>query len=267
VDDVLSEEQQARAAQLLWQLWQEGGRIPALPDELRPSTRADGYAIQARLERRTKRTLLGWKIAATSAAGQAHIGVDGPLAGRLIVERAFPDGATLNFGANHMRVVEPEFAFRMGQPLAPRAEPYSVDEVMAAVDTLHPALEVPDSRYDDFAAVGAPQLIADDACAHEFVLGPAVRRAWRSHDLAGHAVFGAVTGGTEREGSGANVLGDPRVALAWLANELSGLGIPLRAGQVVTTGTCMKPLEVEPGDAVSADFGAFGRVRLRFGDR
>jgi 2-keto-4-pentenoate hydratase len=67
-----------------------------------------------------------------------------------------------------------------------------------------------------------------------------------------------------REGTGANVLGDPRIALTWLANQLSSLGITLEKGQVVTTGTCMVPLEIEPGDAVDADFGVLGRVLMRF---
>jgi 2-keto-4-pentenoate hydratase len=67
-----------------------------------------------------------------------------------------------------------------------------------------------------------------------------------------------------REGSGAAVLGDPRVALTWLVNELSGLGITLEAGQFVTTGTCMTPLEIEPGDSASADFGVLGQISMRF---
>jgi 2-keto-4-pentenoate hydratase len=60
------------------------------------------------------------------------------------------------------------------------------------------------------------------------------------------------------------VLGDPRVALAWLANEVSRHGVALAAGQVVTTGTCMAPLEILPGDKVTADFGALGTVGVRF---
>jgi 2-keto-4-pentenoate hydratase len=59
------------------------------------------------------------------------------------------------------------------------------------------------------------------------------------------------------------VLGDPRVALTWLANELSSLGIILRAGQVVTTGTCLVPLEIAPGDHVRMNFGVLGRVECR----
>jgi 2-keto-4-pentenoate hydratase len=83
-------------------------------------------------------------------------------------------------------------------------------------------------------------------------------------DLAAHRVIGRVAGRLEREGRGANVLGDPRIALAWLANELSCHGVTLAAGQVVTTGTCVVPLEVGPGDEVSAEYGVLGRVGLRF---
>jgi 2-keto-4-pentenoate hydratase len=253
-----------QASDLLFGCWQKGRRLAALPEAIRPQTREEGYAIQARLERRSAKPLFGWKIAATSKAGHAHIGVDGPLAGRLLAERVLPDGGAAPLGANHMRVAEVEFAFRMGRDLPPRPTPYDVDEVLAAVDTLHPAIEIPDSRYDDYASVGAPQLIADNACAHLFVLGPAAPGPWRSIDLARHKALGRVEGRFEREGSGANVLEDPRLALAWLANELSGLGLTLAKGQVVTTGTCVKPLEIEAGDRVLADLGAFGQVRLRF---
>ena len=227
--------------------------------------------MQALLEQRSAGSLFGWKIAATSAAGQAHINVTGPLAGRLLRERAFDTGAALPFGVNHMRVAEAEFAFRMGVDLPPRPQPYSVDEVLAAVATLHPAIEVPDSRFDDFTIVGAPQLIADNACAHLFVLGPAAKVDWRALDLVEHRVIGTVgppfRGGQQpdltREGKGANVLGDPRVALAWLVNELSLLGITVKAGEVVTTGTCLVPLPIQAGIKVTADFGVLGGVSAR----
>jgi len=261
---MLSAGQIDQASRLLVEHWEQGRRLKALPDAIRPTTRAEGYAIQARLERRSQKPLFGWKIAATSKAGQAHIGVDGPMAGRLLAERVLPDGGSTPLGANHMRVAEVEFAFRMGRDLPPRAAPYATAEVLAAVDTLHPAIEIPDSRYDDFVTVGAPQLIADDACAHLFVLGPAAQADWRKIDLAAHKAWGRNEGKFEREGSGANVLEDPRLALAWLANELRGLGLTLAHGQVVTTGTCVKPIEVEPGDRVVADLGVLGGLSIRF---
>jgi len=272
----------ATAADLLWDCWQNGRRLESIPEEVRPQTREEGYAIQATLESRSATPLFGWKIAATSIVGQKHINVTGPLAGRLLHERVIDlsavarsakvEGAKaeLPFGVNHMKVAEAEFAFRIGRDLRPRAHPYSVDEVLDAVATLHPAIEVPDSRFDDFTIVGASQLIADNACAHLFVLGPPAPDAWRDIDLAEHRVTGTVVGrpltgcqNLTREGKGANVLGDPRIALAWLVNELSGLGITLKAGEVVTTGTCLVPLPIEQGVDVIADFGALGSVSAR----
>jgi 2-keto-4-pentenoate hydratase len=255
----------SRASDLLWDHWHSGRRLAELPNDVRPQTRGEGYAIQSRLESRTRGPLFGWKIAATSVAGQKHINVDGPLAGRLLRERVFATGAELPFGANHMRVAEAEFAFRMEHDLPPRADPYSVDEVLAAVETLHPAIEIPDSRYDDFTLVGGPQLIADNACAHLFVLGDAAPASWRDVDLVEHRVIGTVEGGVAHEGKGANVLGDPRVALAWLANELSGIGVTLAANQVVTTGTCLVPLPIAPGCRVAMDFGTLGKVTTHLG--
>lgn len=251
------------ASDLLWEHWQAGRTLSTLPARLRPATRAEGYAVQALLRSRTAMPLFGWKIAATSLAGQAHIGVDGPLAGRLLHERVRPLGSSLVLGANQMRVAEAEFAFRMARDLTPRNRPYSVDEVMTAVAALHPSIEIPDSRFDDFTAVGAAQLIADNACAHDFVLGPEAPSSWRAVDLAVHPVRERV-GDIERDGSGGHVLGDPRLALAWLVNELGGIGETLRAGEVVTTGACVPPMPVAPGDRVTCDFGALGTVSIQF---
>ena len=72
-----------------------------------------------------------------------------------------------------------------------------------------------------------------------------------------------VNGKPAREGIGENVLGDPRIALTWIANELSLTGDMLRTGQTITTGTCIIPAPVAAGNHVIADFGAFGRVELR----
>src|SRR5690606_6783029 len=129
---------------LLWECWNEGRRIGAIPEASRPATREEGYEIQRRLAARSPFPLFGWKIAATSKAGQAHIAVDGPLAGRLLRERVIADGGDAPFGHNHMQVAEAEFAFRMGASLPPRGTPYTTAEVLDAVVTLYPAIEIPD---------------------------------------------------------------------------------------------------------------------------
>jgi 2-keto-4-pentenoate hydratase len=252
------------AATTLWTHWQQGRRLSQLPPGCRPCDRPEGYAVQAELARLSGQPVAGWKIAATSVAGQQHIGVDGPLAGRLLANRLLAPGADISLATNRMRVAEVEFAFRMRESLPPRERAWALDEVMAAVDTLQPAIEVPDSRYEDFARVGAPQLIADCACACWLVVGAPFGDAWRAADLSARAVSARVNGAVAATGSGANVLGDPRVALAWIANELRVHAGGLRAGDLVTTGTCVVPVTVAPGDRVVADYGAFGSLDVSF---
>lgn len=259
------------AARLLWSCREAGGVIDALPEALRPRDAAAGHAIQAALPEVAGQPVVGWKIAATSAAGQAHIQVDGPLAGRILDSFVHPVGATLGLAGNRMRVVEPEFAFRLRADLPPRATPYAADEVLAAVASLHPAFELPDSRFAEFTRAGQAQLIADDACCGRFAFGPAVAMDWRSLDLAAHAVHATVLGADgriryTRDGQGRALLGDPRTALVWLANELSSLGIGLRTGDWASCGTCMVPLEILPGDRVVADYGDFGRIEIGVSD-
>ena len=251
------------AAATLWRNWQQSLRIQALPESVRPVDRAEAYAIQAKLADLSGQSVAGWKIAATSLAGQSHIRVDGPLAGRLLKDRVLKNGAVISLPGNLMRVAEAEFAFRFRRDLEKRKQSYSFDEVVNAVESLHTAIEVPDSRYEDYTVVGAPQLIADNACACWFILGPPATANWREFDLTQHKVDGYRNGELVSSGSGANVLGDPRFALSWIANELSRFGDGLLAGQVVTTGTCITPIPVAPGDQVRMDFGAFGSVEAQ----
>ncbi|GAA2545224.1 2-keto-4-pentenoate hydratase [Pseudonocardia hydrocarbonoxydans] len=240
----------ARCAELLWAAWRRGERMTALPEP--PADEAAGMAVQNALRPLVGESY-GWKIAATSAAGQAHVRVSGPLPGPLFTRFRFAPGDVLPSHDLHMRVAEAEFAFRLGADVHPG------DDVLAAVDALHLAVELPDSRFVDFAAVGPAQLLADAACASRFVLGPEVPD-WRGLDLstAGTALW--INGAEAARGTGAAVLGDPRTALAWLAAELPRFGHRLRAGDVVTTGTTTPPPTVGPGDAVRADFGELGSV-------
>ncbi|AWN46523.1 hydratase [Methylobacterium terrae] len=253
------------ASDLLWRHWREGRLLAALPPDLAPPDRATAYRIQALLEPRSARALYGWKIAATSLAGQRHIGADGPLAGRLLAEQVLDAGEPVPLVGNQMRVAEPEVAFRIGRDLPPRPEPYAVDEVMAAVDAAHPAIEFPDSRLAAFERAGEAALIADNACAHLFVLGAPAPEGWRAVDLAAMPTRIAAEGREPHQGRGGNALDDPRLALTWLANALSGQGITLRAGEVVTTGTTTVPLPVEPGDVVRAELEGLGELTVRVG--
>ena len=183
------------------------------------------------------------------------------MAGRILADTVIPDGGTASMAGNEMRVAEPEFAFRMAKDLPPRSSPYTVQEVLDAVDTLHPAIEIPDSRFADFVSAGTAQIIADNACAHLFVLGAPTASNWRALDLVEEKPVMTLRG-QQFIGHGKNVLGDPRVALTWLANELRQLGVTLKAGEVVTTGTCHPPLPIQSGDRFEVDFGSIGKVSV-----
>lgn len=264
----MNTEQINQAVAQLLPAWQANARLEGIAPHCRPTNRTEGYAIQHALFNATGEPALGWKIAATSQAGQQHIGVSGPLAGQLSASRCLADNSTLSLTHNYMSVIEAEFAFLMGQDVRSdmrvAGQALTVSQVMDCVSGLHIAIEVPNSRYIDFVGAGEAQLIADFACACNVVLGPRAPDSWRDVDLSQHAVN--VRRGDElvASGTGANVLGDPRLGLTWLANELLSIGRSLKAGEVVMTGTCVVPVPVQAGDAMVADFGAFGQVRVKF---
>lgn len=261
----MTPESTEEAASILLRSWQGLTRIDALPEACRPRDRAEGYAIAAALARQSGGTVAGWKIAATSEAGQKHINVDGPLGGRILKERLVPPGGTVWLDGNLMKVAEAEFAFVLGRAMPGRGAPFTQDEVMDAVTALHLSIEIPDSRYADFTKVGAPSLIADLACPSWLVLGPAVAADWREIDLSTHRVAAWKNGVEAAVGSGKAVLGDPRIALAWLVNEAAKYGGGVEAGQFVTTGTCVVPVPIAPGDTITADYGVLGSLSVKIG--
>lgn len=264
--DVSSSFPAKEASDLLIEHWENGTTLTQLPAHLNPQTIAQGFEIQSHVERLTSSPLWGWKIAATSAAGQKHINVDRPLAGRVLKERITPYGEKVPLGPNRMSVAELEFAFRVGQDIKPRAGgEWQTEEVMSMVDGLFLGSEIPDSRFEDFTGVGAAALLADNACGDRYVLGPEVKD-WRERDLVPHVVKGWIVGREAEvsEGKGGNVLGDPKIAMTWIANELSNFGITLKKGEFVTTGTCVFPLTVKPGDKVIGDYGDMGQLEIEF---
>ena len=254
--------QAEETGRIILECWRAGEVIDALPDACRPHTMAEGYAAQRALAAASDELVLGWKIAATSISGQRHINVDGPIAGRLLASRVHTSPCRVTFGANRMAVAEAEFAFVMGSDLPAREAPRTVEEVLAAVATLHPAIELPDSRFSDFTRAGRAQLAADNACAHEFVLGPATDADWRTLDLAALPVTLSIDGRVATTGTGADALGDPRTALTWIANNHATQGAALRAGDIITTGVCGKPSAIDAGSRVVADLGPLGAAEV-----
>jgi 2-keto-4-pentenoate hydratase len=244
------------AAATLWRAWSSGSALDALPPDLRPADLDKGYAVQRALDDLAG-PAAGWKIAATSKAGQDHLGASGPMVGRLYELERRETGCTLSVSGMQMRSAEPEFAFVLAEDVE------AVDDVLAAVGSLVLAIEVPDSRFSDFTQVGVPSLAADAMCGGFFITGPSVGD-WRSLDLAAQSARLVCDGREVSAGSGAAVLGDPREALRWMAGEVLGRGWSLRAGDIVLTGASAPPVPVHAGDALEAVFDGLGSVQVEF---
>ena len=249
------------AAKLIWNSWENGKKIETLPDKIMPYSRNEAYEIQKQIEIFSKNTILGWKIAATSKDGQNHIGVSGPLAGRIFKEKVTNPSSVIVLGYNKMRVAEPEFAFRIGSLIKPNKTLFTSEEVMELVDSLYLAIEFPDSRFNNFSSVGELNLIADNACADQFVISSPIEKDWKKIDFSNFKLS-ISNSKFSYKGIGSNVLGDPRVALTWLVNELSQNNIVLEKDMIISTGTCSKPIPVVAGDIVTANFGELGKINV-----
>ncbi len=249
-----------QAAATLWALRNAGETVNALPAHCSPSNETDGQSAQLYYTELSGDSLSGWKIAATSAGGQKHIGVNKPLEGPYLWMHTHGPDAVLSMTGNHMAVAEAEFAFRFATNLNARQEGYTIKQILDAVDSLHPSLEFPDSRISDFALAGASALLADCACGKDWVIGEATSENWRDINLASASTRLIINDVTVTEGTGKDTLGSPLLALQWLVNRLCARGINIEPGQYVTTGVCGLPKPIKAGDRVTADLGKFGLV-------
>ena len=254
-----------RAAEILYDARIQRQRIDGLPDDCKPPTIEDGYRVQDALTALRGIDVTAWKIGSTSKKAQAIVGTTEPFGAPLAAAICHPSPAEIPREALFMRALEVEFAFTLAIDLPPAGAPYTRGQVIAAVATLHPAIEVSDSRYTDWSAVGAPSIIADGGNDGAFVLGAGIAD-WRGFDLPAHAASIWLNGEKAADGIGAQVLGDPVTALVWLANDRARRGDGLRAGQVISTGSCTGVTMAEPGDTARADMGSMGTVELTFGD-
>ncbi|MCU1337419.1 MAG: hypothetical protein JWO19_3000 [Bryobacterales bacterium] len=259
------------AAELLAQAGINHRRLPELPVPVRPKTAEEAYVVQDGLVDQLLGhyggSVIGYKIACTNVTAQRQLNVDAPFCGRLLsaffFESFLEKPARVEAAQFFMRVVEAEFAFEMARDLPPTTAGRSRQEIADAVKGVIPGIEIVDSRFDDWTTIGAPSLIADNACNAAWVKG-SLLTDWQSIDLAAQAVRVTVNGKLLREGRGSAVLGHPLHALEWLVDSLNARGLGLKAGQYVTTGVTTEVYMAQRGDRITADFGPVGSVDLVF---
>ncbi|MDQ2095038.1 2-oxo-hept-4-ene-1,7-dioate hydratase [Rhodalgimonas zhirmunskyi] len=231
-------------------------------------TMDDAYAIQAALVALKKakgRNTIGWKIGLTSRAMQQALGIDIPDSGVLLDDMAFDNGATIPAGRFIQPRIEAEIAFVMKAPLTGRV---TREAVLEATDYVAPSIEILDTRIKRICPTsGQPRkifdTISDNAANAGIILGEG--RFDPGHEnLQWAGAIVRANGTVEETGLGAGVLGDPVMGIVWLAERMEQYGQKIEPGQVILSGSFIRPVECPPGTEIDADFGPWGHVTCRF---
>jgi 2-keto-4-pentenoate hydratase len=240
--------------------------LAAMLPEMVPHDEADAYRVQDALHNLLSPDFgsqVGYKIGCTSTVMQLYLGIDHPCAGGLYQHGVQQSGVVLPYG-NYVHVgVECEIAVRLGSDVVAGDVPFTAESIAPFVEAYHPAIEIVDDRYADWRGLDPRVLIADDFFAAGCVLGAPVARA-AAPDLEAVEGCAMVNGREIGRGTGADVLGHPHHALAWLANHLAARGSTLRAGDVVLTGSLVKTEWLNAGDDVVMELSGLGSVKATF---
>lgn len=249
---------------LLATLRRDGRQQSGLPAGLIPTDKAAGYRIAQRVAAALEWPVAGWKIAATNAEMQKALRSDSPIYGRVFAPLIKPSPYRVAHAGLCSPIPEVEYQARLGQDLSPRTTPYTIEEVTAAVQSLHPGIELAECRFEhdaNFPPLAA--ILADGAGSGTLVYGPAIEN-WRNRDIANQPVKLYCNGTLRRQGTAAAALEHPLVPLTWLANELSRNGTGMKAGQMISTGTMTGMVAAKPGETYLADFGPLGEVSATY---
>ncbi len=249
-----------QAADLLLDARRTGECLSDLPEALRPMDLDEVYFVQDRLAF-SYGAIGGWKIGAPSPEAT-------PMFAPMPLAWMAASGSTLSGPRWRYRGLEAEIAFLVGQDLPARAAtdtPYTRDEVLAAMASCHPVLEVLESAFLDPALATKNASFADLQMHGGFVYGPAFA-GWRSVDFSAEHVSLVVDGIVRVERTGSNTSGDLLKLLPWLANQGAQRTGGLQAGQWITTGSWTGNTLADKTSVVDATFSSVGTADLRFGD-
>ncbi len=240
---------------------QSGEKLVSYPGPT-PLGMAEAFAIQSAVRNSIGWKLAGWKIGCTSERAQKALKADGPFPGPVYAERLFPSGTHVPTLPANSRTTEPEIAFTLACDLPKRDGSWTVAEVLAAVATVHPSIEIVNPRLPKGFSDVVEWYVADGGLSHALVLGPGVKPLQQS-DYAKITNRVSINGQQKYSGLSANALGGPELALTWLANDLIKKGLYLRAGDVVTTGVITEVFEANIGDVVEASYDVIGSVTVQ----
>jgi len=246
-----------QAEELLLKARLDHQRIAALPNACRPKDEAEAYLIQDRsvdqMLAHYGGDITGYKIGCTSVMAQKLLGSSSSVVGTLMSAFARTGPAEISADDGFMHMIKAEIGFHLGQDLPTAGQPYEAATVRPALATVFDAIEVADSRYQEWAAIGPAQLIADNSSDGFWVYGEKFGDM-DSLDPADHPVRVRRNGAWAERGRSAKVLDYPLNVVAWLANHLVARGTCLKTGELLTTGTMIAISPAEKGDIVESDY-------------
>lgn len=259
----------AEAGKALFEAERAGRQIGLLSQRFPAMDLDDAYAVQAQMLAARDAAgyrRIGWKIGLTSRAMQEALQITTPDSGVLYDDMLFANGASIPAGRFIQPRVEAEIAFILKADLA--GPDLTRDDVLAATDYVAPALELLDTRIvRKDPATGAirkvTDTISDNAANGGIVLGDG-RFDASATDLRWMGCILKRDGIVEETGLGAGVLDDPVTGIIWLARRIAAYGDKLGAGDIVLSGSFIRPVEAPAGSRFVADYGAFGEVRCDF---
>lgn len=247
---------------LLVEARRDARQVDALASDLVPETTAQAYAVNGAVAEALGWEPLGWKIAGTTANVRRKLGLEGPIYGRSFRRFKYASPCSLKHGELLDPLVECEFFVTLAHDLPPRSAPWTIDEVLDAVGDVHAGIEVAECRYRRGALPPLPAILADGSASGRYVFGQRIG-SWRDK-LVRMVVRLEVDGELRREGTGADVMGDPISPLQWLADERRLFGDGLFAGETISTGSMTGMLPIRSGQRVRAIFGDESAVEIEF---
>ncbi len=265
----MNESDHAQAAADLLAAESSGAQIGLLTLKHPEMGMDDAYAVQNAIYRAKLaqgRKVVGWKIGLTSKAMQYALNIDIPDSGILFDDMVFEHGATVPKGRFIQPRIEAEIAFVMKSSIG--GADVTRDDVLAATDYVAPSIEILDTRIlraDPETGVTRKvyDTISDNAANAGVVLGDKQHKV-DAFDLRWVGAITSRNGEVEETGLGAGVLNDPVESVVWLAQRMAQYGQSIEPGQIILSGSFIRPVECPSGTDIHADFGAFGCVDISF---
>lgn len=260
----MNNEQIKKAADMLYQAEKSRVPIELITFQYPDATAEDAYNIQLKyVEKRLADDnvkIIGKKIGLTSEAMRIMVGVDEPDYGHLFDDMYYEMDVVIDMSEMLAPKIESEIAFVLNKEL--KGPGVKVTDVIEATAGIMPSFEIIDSRFKD-PKIKFEDTVSDNGSSARLVLGTNMTDI-KSIDLRTTGLVLEKNGKIIDTAAGAAVMGNPAVAVAWLANKLYKYGISLKPGEVILSGSLTKAYEIKPGDVFTATFAGLGAVKAVF---